>query len=211
MKKHRRIIFISLLLLSLVPLNSCSRKTTEAQLEPPLDPSGTVEIATESVAINSMQPGLAVTYFLQFFKRNLEDLSHMKEGEFDVVEGEPVLQLNHQFGSGKVFDSGTSRGVAMRMKGSLFFPQAGIYEMRSFSNDGVLVSLADHLIISDPRQHSDRFSDIAQVKIDSAGWTPIFVEYFQRKGTASLKLLWKVPGDRKFVPIPKSSYGHAAQ
>lgn len=211
MKTHLKNVFVSLLLLSLLPLISCSKKTPEPSVTSQQEPQQILQIATESLAINNIQPGLAVTYFLQFFKRNLEDLGRMKEGEYEAVKGEPVLQLNHQFGSGEVFNSGASKGVAMRMKGYVFFPKAGVYELQAFSNDGIMVTLTGHLIISDPRQHSDRFSDIAQVKVDSAGWAPTVVEYFQRKGTSSLKLLWKVPGSNNFVPIPKSCYGHNTQ
>jgi hypothetical protein len=41
-----------------------------------------------------------------------------------------------------------------------------------------------------------------------AGWTPIRLRYFQRKGTATLKLYWQPPGSEAFAVIPASAYAH---
>lgn len=211
MKFQLRAILIASTLFLIVSVTACSQKQPEEFLKAQ-HPQGIIkEITTQDFTKTRIQPGLTVTYYLQYFKRNLAYLQQMKEGEFETLQGEPILQLNHQFGDRNVFDSGTNRGVAMRMQGFMFFPGSGHYEMQALSNDGVIVSLADHLILSDPRQHSDRLSDIAHITIDSKGWAPLMVEYFQRKGTSALKLYWKVPESEDFVPVPKTSFGHLAQ
>ena len=94
------------------------------------------------------------------------------------------------------------------MKGYIHFPEAGQYEMQALSNDGFILTLAGKLAISDPEQHSDRLSNIASVSINSPGWYQVVIEYFQRKGTAAVKLMWKTPGSSDLTPLPPSVYAH---
>lgn len=157
---------------------------------------------------SSLKKGLHVVYYLDFFKRDLSYIDEMVKGEFESFEGKPITHLDHQFGKNEVFGSGTNRGVALRMSGYLKFPRKGIYTLQALSNDGIFVYLENTLIISDPKQHSDRLSDIADVSVTKAGWIPVRVDYFQRKGTATIKLMWKPPGGPDYVAVPASSYGH---
>ena len=80
--------------------------------------------------------------------------------------------------------------------------------MQALSNDGFILYLAEKLAINDPEQHSDRLSNVAFVEIQKPGWYPVMIEYFQRKGTAALKLMWKQPGTNDFIPLPPSVYAH---
>lgn len=96
----------------------------------------------------------------------------------------------------------------MRLSGYLHFSRKGIYDLQALSNDGVIMYVSSKLAIEDPEQHSDRLSNIAHVTIDTPGRYPVVIEYFQRKGTAALKLLWQVPGSKEFVVVPKSAYSH---
>ena len=64
------------------------------------------------------------------------------------------------------------------------------------------------MIIDDPAQHSDRYAIQAVVTISQAGWYPLMVEYFQRKGTASIGLFWRTPEAKDFIPVPPASFGH---
>ncbi len=157
---------------------------------------------------DALHQGLKATYYLDFFKRDLTYLKKMKPGEFKSFAGPPITHLNHQFEKGNVFASGTNRGVAIQMEGFLYFPATGTYSLQALSNDGVILYLEDQLTISDPKQHGDRLSDIANVEIKKTGWIPIKIAYFQRKGTAALTLFWITPRTKKFTPVPAKSYGH---
>jgi hypothetical protein len=64
------------------------------------------------------------------------------------------------------------------------------------------------MIINDPTQHSDRYAVAAVVDIKKKGWYPLKVEYFQRKGTAAIKFLWRKPGDEDFSAVTAQSYAH---
>lgn len=192
-------------------LSGCTRKQSENN-QNTQQSSVTVGAFTPEKNISStIKPGLSVTYYLNFYKRNLEYLNKTDENEYETFQGEPIMEINHQFGNGEVFSSGTSRGVALRMNGYMFFPQPGWYDMQALSNDGVIVYLDNRRVLSDPKQHSDRLSDIGHFKLNTEGWLPVTVEYFQRKGTAALKLFWKTPGSEELVPVPKANLGYSSQ
>lgn len=160
---------------------------------------------------DGLLPGLDVFYYVDFFERDVRLLPKTESSQFRSFRGKPVEQLNHQFGKDKVFDSRTNRGVGMRLNGYLNFPDPGVYEMQALSNDGIVMSISGNVALSDPEQHSDRLSNIAHISIDQPGWYQVDIDYFQRKGTAALKLLWKVPGAKTFVPVPKQTYAHKAK
>lgn len=165
-------------------------------------------IKPELVSSERIQKGLDATYYLEFFERSLNAIPKGKTHSYMVKKGAPVTELNHQFGEDEVFASGTNRGVALRLKGYIIFREKGEYQLQALSNDGVGVIIADKIIISDPEQHSDRLSNIGSVSIEQPGYYPTVIEYFQRKGTAALKLFWKTPDAPDFVPIPPNAYAH---
>ena len=168
-----------------------------------------VEGLTPAKTIGSdLIPGLVPVYYQNFFQRDLTGLPKGKHPEYPSTPGKPILQIDHQFNRNNVFDSGTNRGIGIRMNGYINFAETGVYEMQALSNDGVFLYLSDQLVLADPKQHSDRLSNLAFVTIDTPGWYPVTLEYFQRKGTAALKLLWKTPTGKGQVPLPAEAYAH---
>ena len=165
-------------------------------------------IEPELVSLEQLAKGLSVIYYHEFFERHLDQMPKNGSSSFIRKPGPPVFELNHQFGDEEVFQSGTNRGVAMRMEGYLVVKDEGLYQFQALSNDGVIVRLGGKTVISDPEQHSDRLSNVGHVTIKRSGHYPLLVEYFQRKGTAALKLFWKTPGSDEFVPIPANAYVH---
>jgi len=162
----------------------------------------------EMISLERLQNGLLPIYYLEFFERHLDQFPPPGSKKYKAVKGKPILHLNHQFDEHEVFDSGTNRGVAVRMTGYLYIDGPGEYQFQALSNDGVRVALAGKVVISDPEQHSDRLSNIGHAVIDQAGYYPLLVEYFQRKGTAALKLFWKKSPTDEFMPIPQNAYVH---
>ena len=96
----------------------------------------------------------------------------------------------------------------MRMKGYLNLTEPGIYEFQALSNDGVILKMSGQTVLSDPAQHSDNLSNIGKVTVTTPGWYPITVEYFQRKGTATIKLYWRKPGEEKLKIVPAVAFAH---
>lgn len=162
----------------------------------------------EIISIERLQKGLSAVYYLEFFERTLDAIPTSKVSRYKMVKGKTIPEVNHQFGEEEVFDSGTNRGVAMRMIGYLSIKEKGTYQFQALSNDGVRVMLAGKTVISDPVQHSDRLSNVGHAAIDQPGYYAVVIEYFQRKGSASLKLFWKTPQTDVFAPIPQNVYVH---
>ena len=119
-----------------------------------------------------------------------------------------ISMINHQFGESEVFDSGRNREVGVQITGFILLDQKGSYEFQALSNDGVEVFIDGNRILIDQDVHSDRLSEIGRLSVPRAGWHSLTVKYFQRKGTAALKLFWKTPGMDAFDVIPAVAYGH---
>jgi hypothetical protein len=200
-----RLFIVSVISVLLFATYAAGADGAEPIVFQPIDVSG---IDPEEVAEGDLKPGLTSWYYLDFFERDLRELPKNDRSEYPSFSGKPVLQLNYQFDKQNILDSGTNRGVGLRMKGYIHFPEVGHYDMQALSNDGFILYLSNKLAINDPEQHSDRLSNIAYVAIKSPGWYQIVIEYFQRKGTAALKLMWKTPGSTDFVPLPQSAYAH---
>ena len=165
-------------------------------------------IAPANVAVAALMPGLTPRYYVEFFERHLDRLPATESSQYPSFNGKPILELNHQFGKKEVFDSRTGRGVGIRMKGFMKLDTKGIYEFQALSNDGIIMLMDGKVILNDPEQHSDRLSNVGIVDIKEPGWYPVVIEYFQRKGTAALKLFWKTPGTDTLVPVPAQIYAH---
>ena len=156
---------------------------------------------------SQLEPGLSVLYIYGKWRH----LNLMPSGEKAQKEGDPgkpIPQLNHQFGRGEVFASGTNRLVGLQLSGFINFNQPGQYAIQALSNDGLRVWVGQKLIVDDPKWHSDRLSPGVSYQVDQPGWQPLFIRYFQRKGTAALKFFWKTPGAADFVPVPPEALAH---
>lgn len=169
--------------------------------------AGDVKLNKVRVDAAEVKPGLAVLYFEDFYRH----ISQMPTGEAALKEGKPgkpIPHLNHRFGEGPVFDSGLNRGVGVQMNGFIKFPSSGKYLIRARSNDGIRIFINNQKVIDDPTVHADTFSAAAQIDIDKTGWYPLFLQYFQRKGTATLELYWQGPGQADFSIVPADAFGH---
>ena len=157
---------------------------------------------------DSLVPGLKVLYFNGKYR----NVRQIPDGDTAILEkgrpGSPILLIDNQFGNNEVFDSGRSRGVGVQMKGYLLFDHKGPYEFQALSNDGVEVIIDGDTILIDADVHSDRLSNIGTLSVQKTGYHSLMVKYFQRKGTAALKLFWKTPGKDAFEVIPARAYGH---
>lgn len=147
--------------------------------------------------------GLAVQYYTNVYIRNISRFPR-SSGQ----SGAPIPQINHQFGNGQVFGSGAGRGVCVRMTGFINLSMPGRYEFQALSNDGIEVHIEGRRVLVDPNVHADRLSPTGTVNVTSPGWKPLEIKYFQRKGTAALKLYWKTPGASSMTIIPAAAYGH---
>lgn len=199
-----------LVFLAIIPMffsagcaNRTEREASLLVLAEPQHPAG--------IRSDELQPGLAVYYFLDFFRHTGQML---KDGELVRKMGKPgppIPQLNHRFAGSRVFDSGEEKGVGMIMYGFFHLAEPGDYVLQAYTNDGFELSMNGHLIISDPGVHKGRFSDQGRITVARGGWFPVEIRYFQRKGTAALELYWQPPGAAGFSVVPPEVYAHLAE
>jgi hypothetical protein len=158
----------------------------------------------------SIQGGLSVWYLPNF---NFEHVGEMPKGDPPYSWGfagkKPILVIDRKFEpQEKVWDSGQHRGIALQMDGMIKFPSSGQFSIMALSNDGLRVYIGGKRVINDPNWHGDQFSRKNKLEISESGWYPFKLKYFQRRGTAALKLFWIKPGDEDFSIIPAEVYGH---
>ena len=123
--------------------------------------------------------------------------------------GKPILFLDHNFGKNDpIFDSGVSQGFGIQMNGFLKFSKPGKYTLKAKSNDGITVWISDKKTVWHPGVHTDHFSNEVVVDIQKPGWYPLMIKYFQRTGTATIAMYWKLPGETSFSVIPAEAYSH---
>lgn len=147
-------------------------------------------------------PGLDVRIVEKFF-RNINEMPE----ETAFSKARPIRKLAYRYEGGTaMFDTDRSLAIGMRIRGLLSIEEPGTYEFQARSNDGIRVQIADKIIIEDPDVHSDRFSSIARCNISKAGYLPLHILYFQRKGSACLELYWKPPKAAAFEIIPESAF-----
>jgi hypothetical protein len=200
--KQKIILGITIFSLTVFFTNGCTAIMQSAATGQP--------ISAPAIEINAAQfkTGLSALYFHDFNDRHINFLPKGKHAVRLGRPGKPIPYLNHRFGEGNVFDSGTNRKIGIQMSGYLHLSRPGSYNFKVKSNDGIQILIDNHMIISDPDVHSDRFSQEGVFEVKKGGWYPILVRYFQRKGTATLEFYWQPPRAQEFTVVPTEAYGH---
>ena len=151
-----------------------------------------------------------MVYFRSFKFKKLDLLPSGDYAKQVGRPGKPIASLNHAFGKQEVYDSGQKEMIGMRFTGLIHFENTGQYALQAMSNDGIRVHIDGRRVIDDGKwqKGGDRLSHEAFVDITTAGWYPLQVEYFQLKGTSTIKLMWRTPGSQEYIPIPPEAYAH---
>lgn len=112
----------------------------------------------------------------------------------DTTEGEPVLTFNETY------------NVAAEITGYLRFDSPGIYELETWSNDGIDAWVGGQQIGYVNGIQSCEANQRTEVEVPSAGWYPLKITYFQKKGTSCLMMKWGKQGER-FTWTPDDVFG----
>ncbi|MDP7344105.1 MAG: PA14 domain-containing protein [Alphaproteobacteria bacterium] len=167
--------------------------------------AGTALAADAPVRGEGMQASLKIDYYYGDFKHVDKVLELVASN--DSIPGEPLPNLDFRGGDGKpVFNQRHKNFVAAIITGFVNFPSTGTHMIKVRSNDGVRIAIGGLTVHEDPKTHPDRTSDPVPVNVSEAGWLPIEVAYFERKGGWSLELTWQQDGD--FSAIPASHLAH---
>ena len=98
--------------------------------------------------------------------------------------------------------------VAAHIRGLIQFEAAGTYVFRIESNDGVKAKIGGRQIWVDPEIHPNRWSAPIPVVIDVPGWYELWINYYQKKGTSALQLVWTTPDSSEETHVPPSAFSH---
>jgi hypothetical protein len=109
---------------------------------------------------------------------------------------------------GPVLTSGKDDLVGAHIAGYLQFETPGEYRFQVTNNDGVMIQLGGALVHDDPKVGADRTSEPIPVEISAPGWYALEIWYFEKKGTATLDVLWSPPGGSTFETITAEVLGH---
>ena len=177
-------------------------------LAAPLGAQEAVSPVTPQPAADAVQPGLAVKYYFHLF-RHIDELIDWQDYK-DGKPGPVIERLNYAVGQGDVLTSGVDNGVGAEITGLIRLEKAGTYAFALNSNDGIRLWVGGAQIVDDPGVHADQFSPIGEVSVETPGWYPFKLLYFERKNTSTLQLHWRQPGDPPgTMPlVPAEVFGH---
>lgn len=152
-------------------------------------------------------PGLAAAYTFGDFTDVDQVVDRAKNGKPNP--GKPVLSLDQRGNEGKkVLTSNQHKFVGAILTGFINFPQAGTYQFSMRTNDGTQVDINGVTVLKDGEAHPDRDRGPEPVTVSEAGWKPIAIYFFQRKGSWALKLSWSGPGINGTVPVAPEFLKH---
>lgn len=153
------------------------------------------------------KPGLAVCYMYKFI-RHVDEIATWQKS-LACEPGAPLANLDFYGGADKVLTSKADDGVMARITGLIHLDKAGPYKFAFESNDGVRLTIDGKTIVEDPGVHDDQFSDLGTMEVAKPGWYPLSVDFFERKITWTLRLLWRPPGvDGDLVAVPAQAFVH---
>jgi len=167
-------------------------------------PGGQAQIST---AGTELKPGLAVCYMYELI-RHIDQIAEWEKHR-KCKPGAPLAILDFRVGEGKVLTSTSVDGVMAKITGFIHFDKAGTYKFAFESNDGVRLTIDGELIVEDPDVHGDRYSEVGAMEVATPGWYPLAIDYFERKGTSTLRFLWRPPGVEEGFPlVPAEALAH---
>jgi hypothetical protein len=189
-----------LLVVAISFLGACAADTSEPAINQqplPADPQP---------AAAALKDGLATHYYGASYDTVDEFVSWLdyREG----YEGLPINGLEHRAGKGDVLTSGSKNQVGALITGFLLIPEGGSYQLSVTTNDGIRIHLGGARIHNDPKVGPDRTVESAAFQITQAGWYPLKIWYFEKRGTSTMEILWKTPQSGSFKSISAGDLKH---
>jgi hypothetical protein len=150
-----------------------------------------------------LKPGLSVTYYFDFYD-HIDDISGFSGGKV----GEPIMNIAHRTKTGNVMTADRPMGVGVHIRGMILLDQPGTYVFRIESNDGIKAHIGGIHLWTDPEIHPNRWSRPLEYDVTETGWYDLSFDYYQRKGTSALQLVWTRPGSEEEVVVPPEAFAH---
>ena len=122
-----------------------------------------------------------------------------------IVVRQRTEAVNYNWGSGSPGAGLNANNFSARWTGTVQASSSGAFQFRTQANDGVRLWVNGVLVINNWANHSNTVTNSGAAMALSAGARyPITMEFYENKGPAVARLLWKVPGATSYVAIPVS-------
>ena len=151
----------------------------------------------------SLNPGLSVTYYFDYYN-HIDDIAGFSGGQV----GEPIMNIAHRTKKGNVLTADRPMGVGVHIRGMILLDEPGTYIFRIESNDGIKAHIGGVHLWTDPEIHPNRWSRPLEYTITEPGWYDLSFDYYQRKGTSALQLVWTRPGSDEEMVVPPEAFAH---
>ena len=117
-----------------------------------------------------------------------------------------VPNIDFQWGSGLVLNSGKAEDVLVKFEGNLMVPQDGWYSFYAPGDDGVKLTIAGMSLINDWRDKGGGGSTSQEVWIRAGIFYPTTLYYYENGGGAWVQLYSKISGGNMQI-VPASWFG----
>ena len=112
-----------------------------------------------------------------------------------VLGSEVDARVHRNYGGGDIGGSGRRDHVTARFEGKVQADEAGSYQFRTKSDDGVRVYVGGELIVDNWTDHGPQYDyGTKAIDFDAAEGKEIVVEYYEKAGGGVLELEWMQPG-----------------
>ena len=109
-----------------------------------------------------------------------------------------VSNVNFNWGSGNVLNSGLAEGVIVRFFGFINIPTAGTYSFGGNADDGIRIRVNNTFVVNSWIQSGGTFRS-GNIALN-AGVVPIEILYYESGGGAMINLQWVMGGSWQIVP-----------
>ncbi|MCA0905668.1 hypothetical protein LCM27_04585 [Ruegeria marisrubri] len=157
----------------------------------------------------SPKAGLNVKYFGTGNQhKKIRDLSQAKSLLSQAKPGKPLRGLDYRDTSkgDDVLTFDQAYNVAAEVTGYMRFDSPGVYELETWSNDGIEAWVGGQQIGLVNGIQGCEANQRTEVEVPKAGWYPLKIVYFQKLGTSCLMMKSGKKGER-FTWTPNDVFG----
>jgi len=126
-----------------------------------------------------------------------------------TLSGNAVLTrteaVDFDWGKGSPGGGVASNNFSVRWTGTVLAATTGAYRFQTLSDDGVRVWVNGVLLINNWGDHSAATNTSSTINLVSGQRYSVEVEYYEKGGSAVMRLRWLPPGASSYVAIPRSS------
>jgi len=135
--------------------------------------------------------GLKGQYFQSGLFANTLVTTRVENPDFDWGTGKPAPGMRSDF-------------FSVKWTGYVQAEEAGVYRLRTLSDDGVRVTVNGQKVIDHWKSHSAATDTSADIVMEAGKRYDISIEYYDLIGRAVMRLSWLKPGAVDFTAIPTS-------